>query len=145
MSDTFNEMMANTQIVERQGIMSDTFNEMKHNYDKVEVVHKRYVTSLNNELAEIEKHCILKIHETYRECCLKYNTSVVLTKSAIMKQSTFKREKLKLTKFNGDLEEYSQVKSNFLKYVIPEVDNNKSRFILKSSLGTKPLDSVKKH
>ena len=129
---------------ENTKIISDQYNAMKNCYDNVEKAHETYILSLNSTSAEAEMNWIEKVQKIYRDCSMEYSTITNNTVKLIpCNQSTFKIEKMKLPTFNGNLKEYIQFKSDFMKYVLPEIESEKAAFVLKSCLGKEPLKSVK--
>ena len=73
------------------------------------------------------------------QCSTCHNSGTNLTE----KSEHVQNRKNEITHFNGNLKEYIQFKSDFTKYVLPEIDQNKAAFILKSCLETEPLKYVK--
>ena len=118
---------------ESMKVVNEEYKTMKQCYEDVEKAHEAYVLSLGSDTAAAEMNWIVKIQEIYRDCSIKYSSCTPASISAPVsskKEGTFRIEKMKLPTFNGNSKDYVQFKSDFTKYVLPEIDAKKATFIL---------------
>ncbi|XP_071944795.1 uncharacterized protein [Antedon mediterranea] len=117
--------------------------------EDVKTAHMQYVSMLPNEEAINENLWLQSVRDKYGETSSAVAIILEhLDKSKTQKTVDEKRkggiqlEKMRLPTFDGDVRAYPRFKTDFLKFILPETTRDQAAFVLRKSLGEKPLQVV---
>ena len=113
-------------------------------YERCKTAHHALMSLLNDEEAAAEMNWITSIQTLYQQVNMKIGTFLQAQENASLATSSVKLERMKMPTFEGEVREYPRFKDDFMKQVMPQMQNTESAaYALRSCLGKKELDVVK--
>ena len=123
--------------------------EFKQLMEDTKAAHMQYVMMLPADEFESENTWLLPIRESYykvSEAIGKFldchGSSSSPAHHGKKSTSGFHIEKMRLPVFDGDVRNYPRFRSDFKKFIQPETTVDQSAFVLRRSLGEKPLQVI---
>ena len=123
--------------------------DLKQLMEETKTAHMEYVMMLPSDQFESENAWLLPIRESYNEISEAigkfldgHTASPSPAHSEKKAKNGFHLEKMRLPVFDGDIRNYPRFRSDFKKFIQPETTVDQSAFVLRRSLGEKPLQVI---
>ena len=126
-------------------VIEELQKDLKTQYQTCKNMHAKLITLLDSTAAEREMSWISRVQNTYIDMARKigeYLHSQHISKTT-GKTGSIRLERLKMPHFDGNIRDYPQFKSDFIKQVYPEITEGSAAYTLKACLSKDPYELVK--
>ena len=147
LTDLFNA----TNLYNIKVTLNNSYSDVKDAFDSVSTAQEKYILSMPSEEGRNEFKRIADSQAKFREVSHAYSRTLqdVETKEMELKRerpsgrNALKLERMRLPSFDGDLKGYTRFKADFTKFVLPEIEEDKAAYVLRSCLGQGPSHYVR--
>lgn len=131
-------------------VIKEMDEQLKENFSRLKEANVKLIENLSEMDAATEINWIIQFQQMYQDGAkiinqLKKNPEISIEgKSKSSKGSLMKLHKISLPSFSNKMREYPKFKADFIKYIIPNIeDSDSASYILASCLSGEALEKVR--